>query len=92
MHPPFQWSVTTDGVLLQKGNRHYSALKPVTLHWIDGHHKRQTLFKNYDNYRSDQGITVAACRITLSSGTVRASFSVFNTAREVRALAQSLIS
>ena len=29
---------------------------------------------------------------TLSSGTVRASFSVFNTAREVRALAQSLIS
>ena len=70
MHPPFQWSVTTDGVLLQKGNRHYSALKPVTLHWIDGHHKRQTLFKNYDNYRSDQGITVAACRITLSSGTV----------------------
>ena len=51
MHPPFQWSVTTDGVLLQKGNRHYSALKPVTLHWIDGHHKRQTLFKNYDNYR-----------------------------------------
>ena len=29
---------------------------------------------------------------TLSSGTVRASFSVFNTAREVRALAQSLMS
>ena len=29
---------------------------------------------------------------TLQSGTVRAGFSVFNTAREVRALAQSLIS